>query len=236
MDENNWWVVIDVQIAIDGPAGAGKSTVAKALAQKLGFVYIDTGAMYRALTWSALNNGIALEDPVSLAQLASSLNIYFTSDFDSQRLICNGSDLTDLIRTPEINSSVSLVAVHPLVRAIMVKKQQQMAATTNVVMDGRDIGELVLPEADYKFFLTAGIKERAHRRSLELELRGYYQGPEIIMRDIELRDRLDSERKVGALKILPDSIVIDTSDRTAAEVLAQILAIVLEDQECSTHF
>lgn len=224
-----------MQIAIDGPAGAGKSTVAKALAQKLGYIYIDTGAMYRALTWFAVHNGIDLDDPDYLAALASDLDMYFTSSPTSQRLICNGSDLTDLIRTPEINKSVSLVAVHPQVRAVMVKKQKEMARTNDVVMDGRDIGELVLPEADFKFYLTAGIEQRALRRAREQELQGYRQEPAIIMRDIEVRDRLDSEREVGALKILPDSIVIDTSNCRAAEVLAQIMAIVLEDCECSTH-
>jgi CMP/dCMP kinase len=223
-----------VQIAIDGPAGAGKSTVAKALAKELGYIYIDTGAMYRALTWSALNNEIDLADPLSLASLAQRLEIHFSASHGSQRLICNDFDLTDLIRTPEINNSVSLVAVHPLVREIMVRKQRQMARANNVVMDGRDIGELVLPEADFKFFLTAGIKERALRRSLEMESRGYCQGPETIMRDIEIRDRLDSEREVGALKILPDSIVIDTSNRSAEEVLEQILTLVMEGPKCST--
>jgi len=224
-----------LQIAIDGPAGAGKSTVAKALALNLGYIYIDTGAMYRALTWNALQNRIELDDPLKLAQLAAELDMNFISDQNTQRLICNNCDVTDLIRTPEINKSVSLVAVHPQVRAIMVEKQQQMARTNNVVMDGRDIGESVLPEADFKFYLTAGIKERAYRRALEQEARGYYQEPEVIMRDIEFRDRLDSERTVGALKILPDSFVIDTSNRSAVEVLAQIMAIVLEDQECSTQ-
>ncbi len=215
-----------MKIAIDGPAGAGKSTLARGLAQSLGFVYIDTGAMYRALTWKALQNKIDPQDELSLYTLALRTDLHFEFRADTQRLICDGDDITDLIRSPEISAMVSGVAIHPLVREIMVKKQQAMAQTTDVIMDGRDIGEQVLPDAEYKFFLTAGIEVRAQRRSLEMGLQGYNIDERSIKQDIENRDRIDSEREIGALKVLPDSIVIDTSQLTADEVKAKILSVI----------
>ncbi len=220
---------MEMKIAIDGPAGAGKSTLARVLARSLGFVYIDTGAMYRALTFRAQQKGINLKDDSSLYALANSINIHFESRAGIQGVFCDGEDVTDAIRSPEVNAGVSIVAAHPLVREIMVKKQQIMAQTSNVIMDGRDIGEQVLPDAEFKFFLTAGLQERAQRRILEMERQGYDIDKNLIKEDMEKRDRMDSEREIGALKILADSIVIDTSERTADEVLAHILSIIGED-------
>jgi cytidylate kinase len=221
-------VVIKMKIAVDGPAGAGKSTLARVLARSLGFVYIDTGAMYRALTLRAQQKGINLQDDSSLYALANSMDIYFESKAGIQRVFCDGEDITEAIRSPEVNAEVSIVAAHPLVREIMVKKQQVMAEICNVIMDGRDIGEQVLPDAEFKFFITAGIQERVQRRALEMESQGYSIGKNIIQEDMEKRDRMDSEREVGSLKILADSIVIDTSESTADEVLARILSIIGE--------
>jgi len=218
-----------MKIAIDGPAGAGKSTVARALAQTLGFVYIDTGAMYRALTWKVLQKGISIQDTSSLYKLAASTDIHFETRSGIQRIICDGEDLTEVIRSPEISAQVSAIAAPPMVREIMVRKQQVMAETCNVIMDGRDIGEQVLPDAEFKFFLTAGLQERARRRALEMESQGYELDENAIKKDIENRDRMDSEREVGALKILDDSIVIDTGRYDAGEVLAQILSIIREE-------
>ncbi|NMC27080.1 MAG: (d)CMP kinase [Syntrophomonadaceae bacterium] len=215
-----------MQIAIDGPAGAGKSTLARTLARKMGFVYIDTGAMYRALAWKVLQTGISLEDAEAIAKLALGLDIHFENYRGEQRLLCNGEDLTEMIRSPQVNAAVSRVAQHPEVRRIMVQKQQDMARSSNVVMDGRDIGEWVLPEADYKFYLTAGLQERALRRKMELENKGFRQDLETIMEELRQRDQMDQSRQVGALKILPDSIVIDSSRQSADEVLQQILTIV----------
>jgi len=217
-----------MKIAIDGPAGAGKSTLARALARKMDFIYIDTGAMYRALTWKAMQKGIDILDPGELYRLAITTDIHFETRGDTQRLICDGEDITHLIRSPEVSSSVSLVASHPQVREIMVKKQRLMARINSVIMDGRDIGEQVLPDADFKFYVTATLEERAQRRALEMASQGYYLEPNAIRKDIETRDRLDSEREVGALKILSDSIIIDTSGRSTDEVLTQIIAIVGE--------
>jgi CMP/dCMP kinase len=217
-----------MKIAIDGPAGAGKSTVARALAQQLGCIYIDTGAMYRALTWKALCRGIDLQDAASLKEMAIAIDIHFDTQAGKQRIICDGEDLTEVIRSPQINAAVSVVAAPAGVREVMVRKQQEMARTNSVVMDGRDIGELVMPNADYKFFLTADLQERTQRRSRDMERLGFDQDLMSMQKDIESRDQMDSQRKVGALKILPDSIVIDTSQSTSEEVLSQILSIIGE--------
>jgi cytidylate kinase len=219
---------VGMKIAIDGLAGAGKSTLARALAQKMGFIYIDTGAMYRALTWKALQQGIELQDYDALQGLAACIDIHFETRDGVQRLICEGEDITELVRAPEVNAVVSQVAAHPGVREFMVRRQQKMAQSSSVVMDGRDIGELVLPDAEFKFFVTAALEERAQRRAVEMELQGFDNDINSTKKGIEYRDRLDSEREVGSLKILPDSIVIDTSQREADEVLAQVLAIIGE--------
>jgi len=217
-----------MKIAIDGPAGAGKSTLARALASRLGYIYIDTGAMYRALAWKALQAGLDLNDATALSTLAAGLDLTFDKQEGEQRLICQGEDITDIIRSPQISAVVSQVAAHPQVRNIMVRKQQQMASAGRVVMDGRDIGEQVLPDADFKFFVTADLQERVQRRLREMESRGYQVDSEAILHDMRNRDLMDSARSVGALKILPDSIVIDTSAYNADEVLAQILFLIGE--------
>jgi len=217
-----------MKIAIDGPAGAGKSTLARTLARQLGFLYIDTGAMYRALTWKALQKGIDLYDACALSELASSTDFHFETKAGVQRLHCDGEDVTEVIRSPEVSAEVSKTASLPAVRGIMVRKQQLMAQTSNVIMDGRDIGELVLPDAEFKFYLTANLEERAQRRALEMKNQGYQINENSIKQDIENRDRMDSERDVGALKVLPDSIVIDTSQRSADEVRVKILSIIRE--------
>lgn len=214
-----------MKIAIDGPAGAGKSTIARKLAQKLGFVYVDSGAMYRALTWQALQNGIDPDDSQALSELAHSLFIHFENK-STQQIFCDDINVTEEIRLPQVTAAVSRVAVHPLVRQIMVKKQQDLARVTSIVMDGRDIGEYVLPDADYKFFLTASIDKRADRRIKEMEEKGYHYDYTAIKDEITARDRMDMEREVGALKVLEDSIVIDTSELTVNQVLATIISVI----------
>jgi cytidylate kinase len=196
-----------MKIAIDGPAGAGKSTMARTLAAKLGYLYIDTGAMYRALALKALRATLNLNDPQELLDLALHTQICFEPDHQQQKVICDGLDVTEAIRSPEVSSVVSQVAAHPDLRKQMVIMQRDMASNHSVVMDGRDIGECVLPDADYKFYVTASLQERAQRR-------------------IENRDYTDSHREVGALKILPDSIIIDTSDLTIEEAVAKILSFI----------
>jgi len=212
-----------MKIAIDGPAGAGKSTVARRLARELNFTYVDTGAMYRALTLKALQQGIDLNDSNRLQQLAETTDIHFQTHFGEQIIISDGVDVTNLIRSPQVGEAVSTVSSHPGVRAVMVKLQQAIASKCSVVMDGRDIGEYVLPDADHKFFLTASIEERAQRRVRELELLGYKADPAAVKEEIIKRDQIDSQRPVGALKILPDHIVLDTSKMTEDEVLHAIM-------------
>lgn len=215
-----------MKIAIDGPAGAGKSTVARKLAKELGFVYIDTGAMYRALTWKALQRGVDPHNEAELDKLASSIRIHFEYHSGQQKVLCDGEDLTAAIRLPEVNATVSTVAAHPTIRKTMVKQQQHMAYSISVVMDGRDIGECVLPDAEYKFFVTASIEERARRRAQELTLSGFDIDYDAILKEIAERDKNDSEREIGALKILPESIIIDSSQMSVEQVLQKMLAII----------
>lgn len=217
-----------MKIAIDGPAGAGKSTLARALAARLGYIYIDTGAMYRAITWKALQKGTDLDDPDTLSGLALETELVFDRRDGEQRLLCEGEDLSAIIRSPQVSASVSRVAAHPQVREVMVRKQQEMAGAGRVVMDGRDIGEQVLPDAAFKFFITADLQKRAERRLSEMESQGYRVDSDSILRDLHNRDLMDSARSVGALKILPDSIVIDTSCYNADQVLAHILFLIGE--------
>jgi cytidylate kinase len=217
-----------MKIAIDGPAGAGKSTIARKLAEELGFVYVDSGAMYRALAWQALQNGINPDDSQALSKLAHSLFIHFENNSPPQ-IFCDDINVTERIRMPNVTSAVSRVAAHPLVREIMVKKQQELARVISIVMDGRDIGECVLPDADYKFFLTASIEKRADRRIKEMEEKGFRFDSSAIKDDISARDKMDMEREVGALKVLDDSIVIDTGNLTVDQVLAKIISIIRKD-------
>lgn len=218
-----------MKIAIDGPAGAGKSTVAKQLAADLGFVYIDTGAMYRALTWKAIQKSLNLDDEDSLYELAKNTQIHFEYNSHGQKIICDDQDVSDYIRSPDINAQVSKVASKSLLRKVMVAQQRKLGEAISVVMDGRDIGEYVLPDADYKFFLTASIEKRVIRRAQELKASGYDIDNDVIARDIIERDRSDSCREMGALKVLKDSIVIDTSDFNVHEVIAIMKSYLKED-------
>jgi cytidylate kinase len=197
----------------------------------LGYIYIDTGAMYRALTWKALVKKIDLQDEEKLRELAGRTDIRFVKEAEQQQVFCDGVDVSEAIRSPQINANVSVVAAQPRVRNVMVKKQQDMAQMNDVVMDGRDIGEQVLPQADIKFYVTASIEERTRRRLLELEKQGFIQDETSVRRQIEERDRMDRERAMGALKILDDAFVIDTSHLDIEVVLDRMLAIIGEKQD-----
>ncbi len=215
-----------MKIAIDGPAGAGKSTLAKALAQRMGFIYIDTGAMYRAITLKVIKTNIDFDDETAVRNLAEKTKLHFEINSQTQKLICDHEDITSEIRSPQVGALVSKVAAFSSIRKLLVEQQQRMACDNNVVMDGRDIGEIVLPDADFKFFLTAEIGERARRRTEEYKQAGYSVTTDFIQDDLNRRDQSDSQRPVGALKILGDSIVIDTTDLTIEEVLNKMLAII----------
>jgi len=214
----------DLQIAIDGPAGAGKSTVAKLVAEKLGLLYVDTGAMYRALTWKAMQQGVALADEVELTRLACTTEIQlFQSDSGPLRVVCDSEDVTEEIRLPQVSGNVSRVASYPLVRKRMVELQQKIAAVGGVIMDGRDIGTHVLPAARYKFFLSASLEERAKRRWQELCNSGKAMDYEELRRQIAERDNQDENRETAPLAAAPDAVLIDTGGLSIPEVVNKIL-------------
>lgn len=191
-----------ISIAIDGPAAAGKSTVAKVVAKKLSYVYIDTGAMYRTLTYAALEQKVDIENEEQLMEVVKNVNIEFQQGENTQLVFLNGQDVSEVIRTPEVTNRVSIVAKHRLVREEMVRRQQELAEKGGVVMDGRDIGTHVLPDAEVKIFMLASVEERAERRHLENMNKGFDSNLEQLKEEIAQRDKLDSEREVSPLKKL----------------------------------
>jgi len=215
------------QIAIDGPAGAGKSTVARKVAEILGFCYLDTGAMYRVIAYKALQQGIPLQDEQAVTELARNTKICF-DHLDRQSVYCDGQNVTGEIRTNEVSRAVSVVASYPGVRERLVSLQQMEAGKGNVVMDGRDIGTYVLPLAKTKIFLTASEEERAKRRYLENLQAGKTTSLQEVAADIEKRDRMDTEREYAPLKPAEDAITIDTTGLSVEEVVARIVKIVQE--------
>ncbi|MBT2656415.1 (d)CMP kinase [Bacillus sp. ISL-18] len=217
-----------ISIAIDGPAAAGKSTVAKIVAERLSYVYIDTGAMYRALTYKAINNQLDLEDEAALLDTLLSTVIELKPSNTGQLVILDNCDVTDLIRTSEVTNSVSYVARQPKVREEMVKRQQAFATEGGVVMDGRDIGTHVLPNAEVKVFLLASVEERAERRHTENLEKGFPSDLEKLKEEIAQRDKIDSERAVAPLKKASDAIEIDTTSLTIPDVVEKIMALVNE--------
>lgn len=226
--------LVHIQIAIDGPAGAGKSTIAKILADRLGYIYIDTGAMYRAITYAAIQQGLSLEDGESLTRLATSTQLALVrGEAGSQQVIMNNQDVSEEIRAPLISQKVSLVASHQGVREALVQKQQQMANSLDVVMDGRDIGMVVLPNAELKLYLTASLAERARRRYQELHDKGYAGTFEEIRFDMEKRDFLDQNRTVSPLCLAPDAICVDTTGSPLEIVISQIIALVQDKRKGS---
>jgi cytidylate kinase len=215
------------RIAIDGPAGAGKSTVARAVAKKLGLAYLDTGAMYRAVTLAALRKKANLYDNKVLESLTAGLVIDIKSAEDGQNIIyLNGEDVTAAIRLPEVSRHVSIVARCAEVREILVQKQKEIGRRGNIVMDGRDIGTNVMPDAEYKIFLTASLEERARRRMFELREKGEHIELEQMIKEIEARDKIDTERECSPLRQADDAILVDTTNMTIAEVVDKIVDIV----------
>ncbi|MFG6114503.1 (d)CMP kinase [Halobacillus sp. MO56] len=213
-------------IAIDGPAAAGKSTVAKKVAHQLGYIYIDTGAMYRALTWCALQKGLDLEDEARIHQLLMDCDILLKMEQDGQHVYVNEEDVTQAIRTQEVTNQVSIVAKHRKVREEMVQRQQQLANKRGVVMDGRDIGTHVIPDAEVKIFMIASVEERAERRHKENLEKGFPSNLEELRDEIRRRDEIDSKREVAPLLKADDAVEIDTTSLSIDEVVEQIIAVV----------
>lgn len=212
-------------IAIDGPAAAGKSTVARLVAKQLGFIYVDTGAMYRAVTWKALQSGISPERKEQLARMASELRIELLPGEQSQQVLLNGEDVTDLIRSVIVNQNVSAVSAIPEIRRLLVAKQQEMAQAKGVVMDGRDIGTHVLPDAELKIFLTASVEERAQRRFLEMKAKGEDVTLGQLEKEISERDKMDEQREASPLVQAEDAVLVDTSGMSIPQVAERILEL-----------
>lgn len=212
-----------ISIAIDGPAAAGKSTIAQMIAKELSYTYIDTGAMYRALTYESLKHQIDPTDEQSLVRLFQQITIDLKSYHHGQKVFVNGKDVTPYIRTEEVTQVVSLIAKHPAVRNMMVERLKKISRSGGVIMDGRDIGTFVLPHAELKIFLNASVEERAKRRHLENIKRGQSSDLDQIKREIKKRDQMDSERETAPLAKAEDAIEIDTTSLTIRQVVEQIL-------------
>jgi cytidylate kinase len=210
-------------VAIDGPSGAGKSTAGRAVAERLGYVFLDTGAMYRALALAALREGIPLDDAAAVAALAARLTLDLRPN---SAVIVNGEDVTSALRTQEVGAAASRVSVHPSVRRHMVARQREMGRAGGVVMDGRDIGTAVFPDAEVKFYVDAHPRQRALRRQEELAQRGLPSDLDTIEREIRARDHADSTRAESPLTRAPDAIPLDTTELGLEEVVRRMLAAV----------
>jgi cytidylate kinase len=210
-------------VAIDGPSGAGKSTAGRAVAERLGYVFLDTGAMYRALALAALREGIPLDDAGAVAALAGRVRLHLQP---GGAVILDGQDVTSALRTQEVGAAASRVSVHPSVRRHMVARQREMGQAGGVVMDGRDIGTAVFPDADVKFYVDAHPRQRAMRRHEELAQRGLPSDLNTIEREIRERDHADSTRAESPLTRAPDAIPLDTTELGLEEVVRRMLAAV----------
>lgn len=216
-------------IAIDGPAGAGKSTVARALARRLHLDYLDTGAMYRSLTLKALREHRDLGDGPGLAEMARGMEMH--SEYrrglkPPHRFLMDGEDVTSAIRSREVSAHVSEVSSHPEVRREMIRKQRSWAGARGLVAEGRDVGTVVFPHADFKFFITASVKERARRRYWEMRREGYQVTLRAVEQEMVRRDHLDSTRKVNPLRRAPDALVIDTTGMKVSQVVKEIIEAI----------
>lgn len=222
-----------VAVAIDGPSGAGKSTIARILAKELQYIYVDTGALYRGVGYATLKRGITPTDADSVVGLLPSLQVELRYVEGVQRVFVNGEDVSDLIRTPEVSMAASAVSALPPVRQYLFSLQQDMAAEFNVIMDGRDIGTVVLPNAQVKIFLTASAEDRATRRYEELKEKGVDTTYEEVLADMKQRDYNDEHRAAAPLKAAEDAVLVDTSGNTLEQSVAMLKQIVMERLEAA---
>lgn len=216
----------EIKIAIDGPASSGKSTIAKKIADLYHLVYVDTGAMYRSLTFLALKNNVSVHDEEALIELLDTVTITFKRNKDGQLVFANDKDITEEIRQHDVTNNVSVVSSYGLVREELVSRQLEIAQDTGVVMDGRDIGTVVLPDADVKIFLVASVEERAERRYLENKEKGIETDFELLKQEIIARDEYDSNREISPLKQAEDAVRIDTTSLSIEEVVEECQKII----------
>lgn len=216
-----------IVVAIDGPAGAGKSTIAKLVAGEIGYAYIDTGAMYRSVTWKWLQTGADFEEAF-ISELSQKMVIEFKPEANINRVFVDGQEVTEAIRSAEVTANVSRVAAIGPVREAMVAQQRRMGDIGGVLMDGRDIGTVVFPNAQLKVFLTASVEERALRRYKELIAKGEQVDLKQLQKDIAFRDKQDSERAISPLRQAEDAILLDTSDMNIEQVVAKLKQLVQE--------
>jgi cytidylate kinase len=217
-----------INIAIDGPAGAGKSTISRLLARRLGYVYVDTGALYRAMGLFVLQSSVSTSDAQGVTTLLPKITLELKFEEDGQHVYLNGRDVSALIRSPEVSMASSQVSAIPAVRAFLLDLQKQIAANNNIVMDGRDIGTVVLPHAKIKIFLTASPQDRARRRYEEMLERGETADYNDVLADIIKRDKADSGREIAPLKPALDAVVIDTTGFELEKSLEKITSVVKE--------
>ena len=217
-----------IAIAIDGPAGAGKSSISKVVANELGYLYIDTGAMYRGVTWAVLDSRVDVNDQKEVEALLPSLDLTLEPTASACKVFVKGQDVTNLIRQQQINENVSTIASYKGVRKYLVERQQAMAAVGGVILDGRDIGSVVLPDAELKIYLTASVDARAKRRWLEVQGTSNEQPLEDIKKNVESRDEMDKNRDESPLVCVEGAIVVDSSNMTFDETVKHILHLVQE--------
>ncbi len=215
-----------LRVAIDGPMGAGKGTVARLVARRLGYRYVDTGAMYRAVAWKALREGVDPEDGPAVAELARRTQVRLEPADDGLRVLCDGEDVTQAIRSVEVSGVVSRVAANPGVREVLTRQQRKLAEDGGVVMEGRDIGTVVLPHAEVKVYLEASLEERARRRFQEMRERGQAISLESVRELVRQDDELAQTRPTAPLRRAEDAVVVDTSGRSPEEVAEEIVGLV----------
>ena len=217
-----------INIAIDGPAGAGKSTVAKGIAKKLGYIYVDTGALYRAIGVHALRNGVGTKDAEGVASLLKDIKVELKFVDGVQKVFLCGEDVSEAIRTPDASMAASNVSAIPAVRVFLLDLQRDIASKNNCLMDGRDIGTVVLPDAQIKIFMTADVEERAMRRYKELQEKGIGDSFEQVLSEMKERDYQDSNRPIAPLKPAEDSVVFDSTGHTLQQSIDELSALIGE--------